>query len=138
MSTEKIAALAKYLGCDVDEIAEESRTQGCGFSWGRREYLVCDDFEADQKARAYIEESVWAFRPEFIAAHSKLPRSSVIKICKALEDECEGSNEAKTALIADFDHFVDDAIKADGRGHFLAQYDSEEIEAGEFFIYRVN
>ena len=30
------------------------------------------------------------------------------------------------------------AKQADGRGHTLATYDGEEVEAGEFYIYRTN
>ena len=40
------------------------------------------------------------------------------------------------------DSFVEAAISADGRGHFLARYDSEEREFNNgrmtFYIYRIN
>lgn len=132
----KIEALAKHLGIEVDEITEEN--DGVTFSEGRREYLVLTDEEADEKAREYILESVWAFKPEFLAAHA---REGID--CETIEaiqanERCEDNNKPLTALIADLDHFVDDAIRSDGRGHFMSSYDGEENEQGEFFIYRTN
>ena len=53
-------------------------------------------------------------------------------------DSCESCNEALLKLIDDFDDFVEQAISADGRAHFLNSYDGEEIEEGEYFLYRVN
>lgn len=47
----------------------------------------------------------------------------------ATREECEA--DTCQACVAD-------AIRCDGRGHFLSQYDGEEVEAGEFFIYRLN
>jgi hypothetical protein len=37
-----------------------------------------------------------------------------------------------------FESFAKKAIAADGRGHFLAHYDNEQNESGEFFIFRTN
>ena len=55
---------------------------------------------------------------------------------------CEGANEPLTAMIKDFDHFVDDAVSCDGRGHFLAGYDHQENEITfngiTYYIYRRN
>jgi hypothetical protein len=43
-------------------------------------------------------------------------------------------------MIKDMDDFVDDAIGADGRGHFLSHYDGNEVEDREsgLYIYRTN
>ena len=67
-------------------------------------------------------------------------------LAEALEamqsQKCEGANDAILALIEKTDGglegFVEDAISADGRGHFLSSYDGEENEEGDFFIYRIN
>jgi hypothetical protein len=52
------------------------------------------------------------------------------------------SNEAVKSLIKDFDHFVDDAVLSDGRGHFLSSYDGCEhevnIKNNYYYIYRTN
>jgi hypothetical protein len=58
------------------------------------------------------------------------------------KDLCEDANPPVEALIKDMDHFVSDAISADGRGHFLSSYDSEEqeteIDSITYYYYRLN
>jgi hypothetical protein len=86
----------------------------------------------------YIKESVWAFKPEFLAAHALDGIDA--EVIKAIQDNnrCEGNNKALTALVKDIDYLVHDAVKCDGRGHFMNTYDGEENEMGEYFIYRLN
>jgi hypothetical protein len=133
---KKREALAKYLEVEVSEVDAE-RYRNDTFSVGRKEYLVLTDDEADKAARVAILESVWAFRPEVLAAHG-VPIECSRAFAKA--DLCELANEGILKLIEDVDHFVDDAIRADGRGRFLSGYDGEEKELnrGEFFAYRTN
>jgi len=130
----KVEALAQFLECDCDEVTANSDEE---FSFGsREEYLVLTEEEADDKARDYILDSVWAFRPEFLAAHCDLEPEDIETIQS--NDKCEGNNKILTKLINDVEHFVDDAIKCDGRGHFMSSYDDEEHEVGQFLIYRTN
>lgn len=136
---QRIAALAKHLGCEVDDISatgyNDSSFDACG-----GEYLVLTDDEAQERAREEIRESLWAFRAEFIAAHSTNGWSDdCVKALEKMQGElCESANPIIEALIKDIDHFVSDAILADGRGHFISGYDGEENEEGEFYIYRTN
>lgn len=106
------------------------------------EYLVLSDAEANKRAADYIKDSIWAFKPEFIAAHSKISHSATLKVCEVLQEKCEGANEDITALIKNMKKFTKDAILADGRAHFLSHYDGHEHEvkvgAKRFYIYRVN
>lgn len=104
---------------------------------GRAEYRVLTDDEADDAAADYIKDSVWAFRPEFLSGETGIDEM----VFEALADKCEGANDAILSIIkgsCGIDDFVETAIGADGRGHFLAGYDNEENESGEYFIYRVN
>ncbi len=138
----RIKALVKFLSgvtgepIDADTINDDSGV----FTHGGEEYLVYTDKEADDQAEIQISECVWAFRPEFLASHSDCEES----IFKILQDsgKCESLNEPIKSLIRDWDHFVKDAISADGRGHFLASYDSDEFEVKigktTYFIYRTN
>ena len=93
------------------------------------DYLVLTDKEADERCREEIEEMVWAFTASFLSVHTGV-------------DKCEGNNDSYIAMIKDFDHFVDDAISCDGRGHFLAGYDHEEnhikFDEVDYYIYRRN
>ena len=54
------------------------------------------------------------------------------------ENICEGGNGLVKALISDIDEFVDDAINADGRGHFMSSYDGAEYEQDDLYIYRMS
>jgi hypothetical protein len=106
--------------------------------------LVLSDSEADEKAAEYIKDTVWAFRPEFLAAHSSLDAETIGIIQGA---KYEDANAPLLRTISDVEHFIDDAVSADGRGHFLSGYDGEENEQGltlqngtrqTVYIYRTN
>ena len=124
---EKIEALAKHLDCSIDEAVVSMD-----------DYLVYTDDEADEAVYNYIDESVCFFRSDFIAAHAEVDE----EVIKKLQELHENSNNAIKSLIKDFDHFVDDAICADGRGHFLSSYDGEEneinVNGNTYYIYRTN
>ncbi len=102
------------------------------------DYLVLTDEEADEVVRKEIEEMVWAFNASFLQAHTGVDADAIEKI----QEMCEDANEPLTDMIKDFDHFVEDAVKCDGRGHFLASYDHEENEITfngiTYYIYRRN
>ena len=99
------------------------------------EYAVAEDEEAANKAaRRAVEDSICYFNPSFLADHSDVPE----EVFEFLANKCFDNNEAYKAMIYDVDDFIDDAIDADGRGHFLSTYDSEEHEIGEYFLYRIN
>ena len=106
------------------------------------EYLILTDEEADEEAEEYIKSSLWAFNASFIIEHSDLPWEAQEMILSYQEDRCEEANETIGALITDMEEFVEDAIGADGRAHFLNTYDDEENEItinGEtLYIYRIN
>lgn len=99
------------------------------------EYAVAEgEEEANKAARQVIEDSICYFRPDFLADHSDVPEDVFV----FLANKCFDNNEAYKAMIYDVDDFIDDAIDADGRGHFLNSYDSRENEIGEYFLYRVD
>lgn len=136
----KARSLANYLDVGVDEISA-SRYGGneeTSFDVGNETYLVLTDDEADQLCADTIKEMVWAFNADFIIQHSDLPYEALEMIQGFQESKCEGANDTILAMIDDFEEFVDDAISADGRGHFLSGYDGEENEQDNFFIYRTN
>lgn len=133
----KQEALAKFLGCKKNEV-EQSKYDDNSFEYGSQEYLVLTDEEADEKAKEYILDSVWAFNADFLASHAKEGIDSDVIQSIQENEKCEGNNKVLTALLDDVDHFVDDAIKSDGRGHFMNSYDGEENEQGKYYIYRTN
>lgn len=110
------------------------------------EYKVLTDEEADEAAKNEIYNSLWAFNADFILRHTAFYEDSsqreddeFIKALKQLQGSiCESANAIVKALIIDLEDFADDAIEADGRGHFLSYYDGREHEQDEFYIYRTN
>jgi hypothetical protein len=140
----KYKALMKHLDLQDHEIMDIQENSDESYEYGREEYLVLTDSEADTKARESILETLWAFRPEFIVSHvAGRTNDRVIDALRKMQVElCEDANELVKAMIKDLDHFVDDAISADGRGHFLSSYDGYEREVTfdneTFYIYRTN
>lgn len=129
MSTDKkkLKALAQFLDeKDLDEVQNLI---------DREDYLVLTDEEADEKAHEEILNSIWAFKAEFLSAHSSLDAETISIIQQA---KYEDANEPLKRMINDLDHFINDAISSDGRGHFMNSYDDHENEQNDFYIYRMN
>lgn len=110
---------------------------------GGNEYAIGDDDQADDAALEYIKESLWAFNADFIAG--EIGNYDLKPAIEALSEKCEGGNDGIMALIEAFttiEDFVQSAISADGRGHFISSYDGEENETEynwtDYYIYRVN
>lgn len=134
-------ALAVYLEIEMDELEPMAWGDGEYYEGNGGEYRVLDDEEADEAARDYIKESLWAFNPEFLRHYIAGGALSPEALGRLMADGCEDNNEALLALVGDsFDQLVEDACQADGRGHFLNTYDGEENETEDlsFYIYRTN
>ena len=130
-----------------DSYYSEYRFDVCG-----DEYLVMDDGRAYATASHAISRLLWAFNTDFILDHLKDEIKygndpvdlNDLRACINLAREklCEGANAIIHTLIGDLEDFVDDAIAADGRGHFISLYDGEEHEVtvdGEtYYIYRLS
>jgi hypothetical protein len=103
---------------------------------GDREYLVLTDREARKECASYIRETLWAFKPDFLAEQTGLDRL----IFEALSSKFESANDTIYQLITKtcgFKHFVEAAVEAEGRGLFLVHYYGLEGESGRYFIYRI-
>lgn len=124
----KIETLAKFLDIDFDD-AENYFDNG--------DYLILTDDEANEQAKEYIEQSLWAFNADFLADMTDLP-SEVFEI---MQKQCESSNDAVLKLVektCGLDKLAETAISMDGRGHFISSYDCEENELNNLYIYRIN
>jgi hypothetical protein len=139
----KLEALASFLGCDSEELTQTKWSYyGLdSFELGSKEYAIGTDSEADEACAEYIRASAWSFRASFILGECGLPYQLEEAISSWQAKECESANDGMVSLIektCGIDSFIQSAISADGRGHFLSSYDGEENEEGEFFIYRIN
>lgn len=124
----KVTALAQSQDMSIEDAID---------AFENGDWLIYDDAEADDAVAEYIKQSLWAFNASFLSRRTDLPE----EIFTALQDKCEGANDAFLALVEkhdSLDDFVDAAVSADGRGHFLSSYDGEEIEHSDFYLYRVN
>lgn len=132
------ARFINWLDEEGEEMPEyEEGGDGC--------HLVLTDDEADEMAAEYIEESLWAFNASFLAGVTGVDEE-VFKAIQA-NNRCEDNNEAMLRLVGDdLDQLIRDAIGADGRGHFLNNYDGNELEINlydvtgtneYFYVYRV-
>lgn len=137
-------AAIKVPECDIEELTKESYDlyELAVFSAYGMEYAVGTDEESQAAAEEAIKNSAWSFRPEFIASHTKAGATNgMIKAITALQETCEDCNDDILSLIEDIEDFVEDAISADGRGTFLATYDSDEIEIKvngiDYYCYRL-
>lgn len=107
-----------------------------------QEWVLCTYELAEERAKDYILESVWAFNASFISSHSDID-SDIIAAVQA-NDKCESNNDLLLKIINDKDYFVSDAIGCDGLGHFLNSYEDECIELGNdrngvyWVAYRTN
>jgi len=130
MDAEKLKALAAFLETDTED-AERFE----------KDYLVLTDEEANEKTKEYIKESLWAFNANFILSECGLDLSGTELLKEMQQKVCESANDFILSLIektCGLDKFVKSVIMADGRGHFFSTYDGEEVEQGEYFIYRLN
>ncbi len=143
MATDnKIEALADFLGgIDTNRIRradDEWRSEAAKASLylvdDRYEFFVANEKEANTLAAESIKEKLWAFEADFICEHSAAltkaggrAENSVREMQRML---CEDAQPIIEALIDDLDTFIEDAIEADGRGHFIADYDGEEHDQG--------
>lgn len=152
ITDEKKQALKQFLSIPDEDMNDIKVTQ-----WDKniveiygQEYLVLTDMEADDRAKQDILNSLFAFRADFILKHcSTYDEMSTWEFDKAREalekiqgHFAEGINALVKALISDIDKFVEDAICADGRGHFISHYDGreneEEVNNVTYYIYRMN
>ena len=110
-------------------------------------YYVLDEKEAEEKAKEEILRSLCYFNSSFILKHSifwdSIPYGAVKEYEEIIKSIQEKENsELIKVIIKDINYFIEEAIRWDGRGHFISTYDGEEIEQefeGEYYyIYRIN
>lgn len=98
-----------------------------------KQWSVGSKSQADKAARNYILDSLWAFNTDFIARAAGLTDEEAKGVRTMQEKLSEEANPIIRRIIGErnLERFVREAINADGRGHFLSPYDSEERESDE-------
>lgn len=142
ISEEKIPVCDKYDAEGVTAVSSYNSDYNT-FEVGGYAFKVLTEKEAYTAAREYIVDALWAFNVDFILKHtnfynevSDYVKQTYINSMSEMQTAlCEGANPIVRALISDLDDFVDDAIAADGRGHFISMYDGVEYEADGYYVY---
>ena len=134
---KRIESLATFLDLSIEDIECIDEIDNI-FTIGNEDYLVLTYEEAREKTEEYIKDSLCYFSTDFIYLHSVFYGSDndCTDVIKAIQDKEDSS--LIEDIIEDMDVFIEDAIISDGMGNFLATYDNEEHEQGDFLIYRVN
>ena len=148
LELERLSAMIEFAVSSTyieksDDAPEPTRYDHCLFdNVGGEEFLILTDAEADERCKTRVLESAWAFNLNFLHAHIRRKVRLDGKAGEAFEkmcgELCESANGLVLALIEDRDRFVDDAISADGRGHFLAGYDGSVRQFEWHFPSRFN
>jgi hypothetical protein len=124
----------KHYGLDVYEVDGE-------------EWAVGTDAQATRAAREDILDHLWAFNASFIGRLVGLTDAEEKALEKMQRDLSEDANALVRRIVGErnIDKLVREAIREDGRGHFLSGYDGEERESDEIeglpkgkFAYRQN
>ena len=147
---KKLEILRKYLLEEDGELYEGEEIEiinGNLLEVIGEEYLVLTEEEAEEKAREEILGSLCYFRSGFILEHSifwdSIPYGAETKeyeeIIKSIQEK--ENSELIKVIIKDIDYFIEEAIRWDGRGHFINTYDGEEGEIYYndelYYIYRI-
>ena len=142
---DSIIALAIHCELTLEELddLEESSYSNTEFKVNGDDYFCGTESEMMIAVEDYMSESIWAFCPSFLGDYGSLYKMNyfdIETILKALQEQCEGANDAIKALV-DWDEnkeeMVTDAISADGFAHFLNSYDGngDEISVNDETYY---
>jgi hypothetical protein len=115
--------MAKYEKKDYDHygLAVYESTDG-------GEYAVGTEAQSQKAAAAYIRDSLWAFKSDFLEDY--VPKGVTADVLGLIQEKCESGNDALAELVGKrLKKLTEDAIKADGRGHFLSSYNGEEMDS---------
>lgn len=138
----RIFAIKEAADCTLDE-AESF--------FDDSDWYAYTDEEADKRCQEYIADSLWAFDAGFIVQNAAnysdltgIESAEAVESIKRIQADgaCESLNGVIKLIIGDLGDFTTEAIKADGRGHFLSQYDGEEhtatINGTTYYVYQAN
>jgi hypothetical protein len=133
---KQIEALAKHLDLEDYGDIEQSTYDNDIYICHDVEYCVLHEDATRERFADYINETLWAFRPEFLAEHSSFTPKQIEKLQELYED----ANDILATSIEDISALYEDAESSDGFGHFLSPYDGVTNEVtldGSDHIYYI-
>ena len=134
-------ALALNLELSINEIEDIEEEDDNRWACQGSEYFSGSEEDITERVKEYIEQSLWAFNASFLHSYSSISNTSTwLTIMEPIQQQCEGGNDAVKELVGwddNADEITEDAIAADGYGHFLNSWDGthDSIEiSGETYI----
>ena len=106
--------------------------------------VALSDESANNSAKEYIEEHLWAFDSNTLEELTGIPHEMFSAVQEA---RCESSNDAIRICVnatCGIESFANYILENDGRGGYLSIYNSEEIEhyfeddSEAIYLYRIN
>lgn len=134
-----VIALAEYFGVGVQDIVEIDYDI---FKIDGIYYYVLNEDEANDRAEEYIRDTIWDFRPRYLADCTDLPEELFEVLAEHNRYEFNGYIiEQIIDKTCGMQYFIERTISGGGRGHFLNFYDGVEHEIGRvgdeyFYAYR--
>lgn len=122
----------------LETLGHQEIFPGREFSMLGGTWLVLSENEADERVTDYIKEKIGYFRPSFIAAHTDIDEDLLDFLA-----EHEKHDFIYGLLDSDpyfsWQRLVDDAVSADGYGHFLNTHDgvTRELDGG-YYLFNVS
>jgi hypothetical protein len=121
------------------------------------EFAIGSDAKCDRAARRAVVDVLWAFNTSCIVRFLRSNNKAFVGMSdtaagefeqalqKMQETLCEDAQPIIRAMLGTkLNKFVQEAIAADGRGHFLSPYDSEESRSEDYgfkpgrLVYKLN
>lgn len=146
MNKELELEIRDVLQLDEDEEIEDAMyfedEEFISIDVGLRTYAVLNDEQAFDLVVEEIEENLWTFQSWFLSNVTGI--DTIVFDAIQNNNGEDSNNEAIKSLLdavdVSIDSVAEQAIIADGLGHFIAQYDGEEIptEYQDYSIYRID
>lgn len=138
---ERRRALALHINVSLDDV-DTAEYGSYSFEADGEEWLVLTAEEAEEACEERIRDELWAFNADFLVRY--VPNGITAEHLEKMRgNSCEDINDAFVALVesgGSFSALVEDAISADGMGHFLSHYDGNEVDSqcGRYVMFRTN
>lgn len=133
-SPEAAYALAYHLELSVSEVEDVEEGGEGRWSVQGTDYVCGNEDEVIDLIYEYMSDSLWCFNPSFLEDYGALDKmgwTDVTSILTALQEQCEGANDAIKALV-DWDKtggtMATDVFNADGIGNILNGWDGNDYE----------
>jgi hypothetical protein len=105
------------------------------------EWAVGDEAEAEAAARAYVGDLLWTLDARFLVCYAPpgLTADDLLALARGRGDEANSALQALARAAGRYEALLDDILRRDGRGHYLAALDGAEVALADGWLgYRIS